>query len=247
MVEQGKISVVVASYNGEKYIKEQIDSILNNLRKNDELIISDDGSTDRTIELIRKYEDSRIRLVKGPGNGIKKNIEYAIGLCSGEYIFLADQDDIWMADKVEKVMKVFEREKCHLVLHDAKVIKAEQKEEVLMPSFMEFRNAKAGVLKNIIKNSYIGCCMAFHADLKEVILPIPNDIEMHDQWIGILNDLRYKDSVFLKEPLIYYRRHGENQSQMTHYGIGKMIRNRVVFCIRFLGRIFKCHKRTRNF
>lgn len=243
MVEKGKISVAVASYNGEKYIKEQIDSILLNLREQDEVIISDDGSKDRTIELIHEYRDSRVHLIEGPGQGIKKNIEHAIRQCSGEYIFLADQDDIWTSDKVQKVMEVFRREKCHLVIHDAKVIRAEQKEEVLMSSFMEFRSAKAGVFKNIAKNSYIGCCMAFHADLKEIILPIPDNIEMHDQWIGILNDWQYKDSVFLKEPLLYYRRHGGNQSQMTHYGLGKMIRNRVVFCIQFVGRIQKFHKR----
>lgn len=249
MVEPGKISVALTTYNGETYLKEQLDSILANLRKQDELIISDDGSKDATPEILREYmeKDKRIRLVEGPHQGIKKNVEYAIGQCTGEYIFLSDQDDIWMPDKVKRVMEVFEREHCNLVIHDAKVIQAENREKIIMPSFMEFRSAKAGVWKNLLKNSYIGCCMAFKAEFKETVLPIPQDIEMHDQWIGILNDWCNKDSCFLREPLILYRRHGHNNSAMTHYGIGKMIRNRVVFCIRFLQRIPKIHKRRQQF
>lgn len=249
MVDTGKISVAVTTYNGETYLKEQIDSILENLREQDELIISDDGSKDATQEIIGEYlkKDHRIRLVEGPHQGIKKNVEHAIKQCTGEYIFLSDQDDIWKKDKVKTVMEIFEREHCNLVIHDAEVIEADNQEKILMSSFMEFRDARAGVWKNILKNSYIGCCMAFKAELKEVILPIPQDIEMHDQWIGILNDFCHKDSCFLKKPLILYRRHGNNNSGMTHYGIGKMIRNRVVFCIRFLQRIPKIHKRRQQF
>lgn len=245
VVEAGKISVAMPTYNGEKYIRDQIDSILVNLRQTDEVIISDDGSTDRTIAIVQEYQskDGRVRLVEGPGQGIKKNVEHALKECGGEYIFLADQDDIWMPDKVQKVMEMFEKSMSHLILHDARVIQAEDLEKVLHPSFMELRGSGTGVWRNIVKNSYIGCCMAFRAELKELILPIPGDIEMHDQWIGIWNDRYYRDTVFIREPLIYYRRHGENNSQMTHYGIKKMLRNRIVFCWRFLGRIFTIHKR----
>lgn len=244
MVETGKISVAVTTYNGETYLREQLDSILENLREQDELIISDDGSKDATLNIIGEYlqKDQRVHLVKGPRQGIKKNVENAIRQCSGEYIFLADQDDIWMPHKVKRVMEVFEREHCNLIIHDAKVILADNPREVFMPSFMEFRNAGAGVWKNMVKNSYIGCCMAFHGELKKIILPVPEDIEMHDQWIGILNDWYFGDSVFLKEPLILYRRHGQNNSQMTHYGLRKMIRNRMVFACRFWQRVRKIHK-----
>lgn len=245
VVETGKISVAMPACNGEKYLRDQLDSILMNLGQEDEVVISDDGSTDRTLEIIREYQsrDSRVRLVAGPGQGIKKNVEHALKECVGEYIFLADQDDVWMPDKVQKVMNVFETSKSHLVIHDARVIQAEDLEKVLYPSFMELRGSGAGVWKNIIKNSYIGCCMAFRAELKELVLPIPKDIEMHDQWIGIWNDHHYGDTVFIREPLIYYRRHGQNNSKMTHYGIMRMLRNRIVFCWRFLGRIFIIHKR----
>ena len=77
--------------------------------------------------------------------------------------------------------------------------------------------------------------MAFRNEMKKYILPIPNDIEMHDQWIGIICD-KYGKSVFLKKKLFHYRRHGENVSSMNHYPLLKMIRNRIVIIKRFVGR-----------
>jgi len=241
MVEKIRISVALMTYNGEKYIKEQIESILKNLTVEDEVIISDDGSVDRTLEILEEFQkqDNRIHILQGPQQGIKKNVEYTLQNCSGEYIFLSDQDDIWAEDKVAKVMQIFKQEQCHLVIHDAQVIRAKDKSKIEMESFFDFRNAGAGIWKNIIKNSYIGCCMAFNAELLTQILPIPNNIEMHDQWIGIINDKINGDSYFLKEPLMLYRRHEENNSSMQHYGIGRMIKNRVKFCYRFLQRCLR--------
>lgn len=238
MVDKKSISVAMVTYNGEKYIREQLDSILPQLAETDEVIISDDGSTDGTLGILKAYQekDSRIQIVQGPQAGIKKNVEHALMQCKGEIVFLADQDDIWNFDKVEQVLKVMEQEKAILVIHDAQVFQ-ENPAQIVMESFFQFRNAGAGVWKNILKNSYIGCCMAFRRELLEQVLPIPASIEMHDQWIGILSDFYYGKSVFLQKPLLLYRRHGENNSAMKHYGIGKMLRNRVVFILRFIGRI----------
>lgn len=223
-----RISVAMATYNGEKYIKEQIDSILVNLKENDELVISDDGSTDNTIEIINSYKDERIKLIQGPRDGVKKNFDNAIKECSGKYIFLSDQDDIWEKDKVENVLKAFkDNENCLCVVHDSRVFDSENN-EIIIDSFYKFRNSKAGIIKNIIKNSYIGCCMAFDSSIKKDILPIPNDIDMHDQWIGILSEIKGK-SVFINDKLIKYRRHSDNVSKMEHYPWKKMIINRVIF------------------
>lgn len=232
MVENIRISVAMTSYNGIKYIGEQLDSILIQLKENDEIVVSDDGSSDGTVELIEKYQekDKRVRLIKGPGNGIKKNVENAIKNTRGEFIFLADQDDIWAKEKIEHVMKIFVDKKYHVVIHDAQVFEGENTEKIVQESFFRFRKSGSGVIKNIIKNSYIGCCMAFRRELIDIIVPIPTQIEMHDQWIGILNDFKNEKSYFLEEPLIFYRRHGENNSSMTHYGFSKMLRNRIVFC-----------------
>lgn len=228
-----RVSVAMATYNGEQYIKEQIDSIMINLNENDELVISDDGSKDSTRDIIEEYikNDNRIKLVNGPKNGVKQNFANAISNCKGEYIFLADQDDIWEKNKVELVLNCFNEEKCTLVIHDNQVIN--ENEQVVIPSFFEYRNSGAGKFKNIWKNTYIGCCMAFKSEIKKDILPIPNNIEMHDQWIGIVNEYVGK-SVFLKDKLIRYRRHGGNVSQMKHYGLGKMIKNRIVLIINYV-------------
>lgn len=223
------ISVAMATYNGERYIKEQIDSILANLKKNDEIVISDDGSNDETLSIIRKYQerDKRIKLINGPHKGVKKNFENAIKNCKGKYIFLSDQDDIWMKNKVEKVLKIFEEKKSTLVVHDAEVFNSEDK-KILYKSFFKYRNSGSGIIKNIYKNTYIGCCMAFDSKIKEKILPIPNNIEMHDQWIGILNDIFFNKSFFINDVLIKYRRHSQNVSEMHHNSIRKMIKNRVI-------------------
>ena len=121
MVEKKRISVAMITYNGAEYLKEMLDSILVNLAKEDEIIVSDDGSTDGTWEMLEKYQKqyTRIRLVKGPQQGVKQNVQNALKYCTGEYIFLADQDDVWTNDKVKKVMEVFETKDCSLVIHDA--------------------------------------------------------------------------------------------------------------------------------
>ena len=222
-----KVSVAMATYNGEKYIKEQIESILANLEINDELIISDDGSTDNTINIIKSYKDNRIILLNGPRKGVKQNFANAISHATGKYIFLSDQDDIWMDNKVEEVIKIFKKDHTNLIVHDAMVFDDNTKNNIY-DSFFEYRKSGSGVIKNLLKNTYIGCCMAFDSKIVKNILPIPNDIEMHDQWIGMINDFYYKNTIFINKKLIKYRRHEGNVSQMHHYKFNKMLRNRLI-------------------
>lgn len=225
-----RISVAMITYQGADYIKEQLDSVLPQLTCTDEVVISDDGSTDGTVEIIKGYckGDKRIRLLQGPGKGVKANVENALRACKGQYIFLADQDDIWKPEKISCVMETFEKEKAGVVVHDAVVMDGACK-EVLRASFYSLKGSGAGAWKNIWRNTYIGCCMAFKRELLEEILPIPSYIEMHDQWIGVINDLLKRKTCFIPQKLLCYRRHGSNASEMTHYGIFRMIRNRVCF------------------
>ncbi len=219
-----KISVAMASYNGENYIYEQIKTILNNLKKNDELIISDDGSTDKTIDIINSFKDERIKLLNGPRIGIKQNFANAIKNTTGDFIFLTDQDDIWENNKVEKIIQCFEKNDYILIQHDAIVI--DENENIMFESFASHRNVKIGIIKNIIKNSYHGCCIAFKKELKEEFLPIPNDIYLHDQWIGLIGEVNGK-TYFLDEKLMKYRRHGGNASSFKHLPIRQIIKNRL--------------------
>lgn len=228
------ISVAMATYNGEKYIKEQLNSILKQLDEKDEIIISDDGSTDNTRSIIAACKDKRIKLIDGPKKGVKQNFANAIEKCTGKYIFLSDQDDVWENSKVEKVLETFENKKSTCVVHDCIAFDSDT-DEITLDSFYKFRKSKSGVVKNIWKNSYIGCCMAFDSNIKDEILPIPNNIEMHDQWIGILAE-KYGKSIFIKDKLIRYRRHKNNVSEMKHHGLCKMIKNRIVFIIKIISR-----------
>ena len=191
-----KVSVAMATYNGEKYIKEQIETILNNLDDKDELVISDDGSSDMTIEIINKINDKRIKLLEGPRKGLKKNFENAIKNTTGDVIFLSDQDDIWMENKVEKVLECFNNNNYILIQHDAVVV--DENDKVIYESFAEHRKVKTGVIKNLIKNSYHGCCIAFRKELIKEILPIPDNVYLHDEWIGIVAELNGK-TYFLDE------------------------------------------------
>jgi len=225
-----RISVAMISYQGAKYIEEQLDTILVTLGVEDEVIVSDDGSTDGTREILAAYQekDARVRMIDGPKRGVKANVENALRACEGAYIFLADQDDIWMPEKVSCVMRAFEQEGVCLVVHDA-VVTDGTCENVVLESFYSLKGSGAGVFKNIWRNTYIGCCMAFKRELLEEVLPIPDYIEMHDQWIGVINDQLKRGTSFIPDKLIKYRRHGNNASGMSHYGIARMIRNRVCF------------------
>ncbi len=221
-------SVCMATYNGEKYLKEQIESILANLKQEDELLVSDDGSADDTWEILCQYrkKDPRIRLLHGPGTGVIANFESVVRRAGGDILFLADQDDVWEPDKIDRVLACFQKTGCSVVVHDADMMDAEGRKT--MPSFFEWRGSGPGAARNIVKNSYIGCCMAFRRKLLGRILPIPKNIEMHDQWIGVWGDL-CGGSFFLDEALIHYRRHGDNASAMSRHPLGKMVRNRAVF------------------
>lgn len=233
------ISVCMATYNGASFIAEQIFSILKNISIDDELIISDDGSIDETCTLIKQImeRDSRIKLVKGPQRGIIANFENAIVQAKGEYIFLSDQDDIWCDDKVSTVLKSFDDNNAIVVVHDAYVVN--EKMQVIIPSYFDFRKSASGLVKNIVKNTFVGCCMAFRRELLSYAIPIPRNIEMHDQWIGICGEL-YGDVKFIEDKLIYYRRHGENSSSLAkHHPLIKMIRNRVIFSLRLILRMCK--------
>lgn len=231
-MKQIRISVAVAAYNGERFLREQMDSICRNLGPEDEIVVSDDGSLDATAAILKEYQGGAIPLavIKGPGRGIKQNINEALRHCRGQYIFLADQDDVWADNKVERVMRMLGKDGCRLVCHDAKVMDASLS-HTLMPSFFAYRSSKAGFWNNLLKNRYMGCCMAFDAKLLRLVLPIPDEIQMHDQWIGMINDMTGGNSVFLREQLLLYRRHGANVSDFSHGSVRKMIAARMtLFC-----------------
>lgn len=234
-----RISVCMATYNGKKYLRDQIESILVNLSEEDELIISDDGSTDGSKQILYEYAEiyNQIKILDGPGEGVIRNFENALRKATGDIVFLCDQDDEWEHNKVEIVKKHFEeRSDILLIVHDAVVVDANS--NVLISSFYGIRNSKSGFVKNIYKNSYIGCCMAFRRELLSYVLPIPVSVEMHDWWIGLLSDCK-KGTLFIDDKLIKYRRHDKNVSKMEHYRLTKMLRNRCIMLFYVVERMLK--------
>lgn len=203
-----KISICMATYNGEKYIKEQLESILPQLSKNDEVIVSDDGSSDRTVEIIKSFNDSRIKIFENQKfKSPTFNFENALKHASGEIIVLSDQDDIWKENKIETIKKYMHD--YDLVISDAEII--DEHGNVLQESFYKLNGSKSGFIKNIVKNSYLGCAMAFNRKILEKSLPFPRDIPMHDWWIGLIGEM-YGKTLFIEDKLICYRRHVNNAS-----------------------------------
>ena len=220
------ISVCIATYNGERFVREQIDSVLCQLSSGDEIIVSDDGSTDETLAIINGIGDKRIRIIEGPRKHSPiLNFENALKEAKGEYVFLADQDDVWKPNKVEVCMKWLQKYDC--VVSDAEVTDSSLNQ--LYPSLYEVMNVKEGRIYNTVwKNGYTGCCMAFKRNVLEASLPFPKDIPMHDIWIG--NVAAYKYSVkFIPDKLILFRRHKETVScngKGSKYSIWQQIRFR---------------------
>jgi glycosyltransferase involved in cell wall biosynthesis len=219
------VSVCMAIHNGADFLSYQLDSIFSQLGEEDELIIADDDSTDGTEKILSQYSDKRMRILpKGKFHDPTKNFGYALGECKNEIIFLADQDDVWHPRKIE-IMKQ-ELTDCELVVCDCSLV--DKKLTEMVPSFFAYNKSKNGVISNLVKNSFIGCCMAFHRQVLERALPFPPSIPAHDQWVGLVA-LKYFNVKFIPQTLVLHRRHGKNFSTTGHASrnsIGKKLISR---------------------
>lgn len=208
-----KVSVAMAVYNGEKYLIEQLESIIKQLGPNDELVISYDESSDNTLKIISDYSEKyrQIRICRDTGKGVFSNFENAIKNCRGDYIFISDQDDVWVEGKKAKVLADLERG-YDMVIHNA--IHIDSKGKQISNDFFTANNIKNGIIRNYIKPRYSGCCIAFSKELKRIILPIPRKVGAYDHWIGMVGELYgrvyFENGVFLK-----HRLHGENVTVST--------------------------------
>ena len=226
MHENLRVSVAVITYNGEKFIEEQLNSILNQTVKPDEIIISDDGSSDKTIETIQrimeKYSNDEIDiqiLTDNPIHGISTNCSWAIQHTSGDIIFISGQDDVWSPDKIEKTIKVYENYRdAKIVIADAFLIDADG--EPYQGEFCKGFTASLGMLKNgdvvkVSRSTYIeyaestplvsGPVLSLKRDLVDLITPIPPHI-LEDQWMEFVG-LAENGLYYQNEKLTYYRMH----------------------------------------
>lgn len=222
------ISVCMTTFNGDRFLQEQLSSILDQLDKNDELIISDDGSSDKTLEIIASYSDNRIKLLHHQKNVHKRvfsyttdNMNNALSKVKGDYIFLADQDDVWLPDKIQKMIAL---------LKDYDVVVADCRDvdsnlEILAPSHFHLIKAKEGFFGNLYKSCFLGSNMCFRRNVLCCFYPIPVSVP-HDLWIGLISSLSYKIVLF-KEVTMLYRRHDANVSSINNKLVSSQKKNAI--------------------
>ena len=216
------ISVALCTYNGEKYIKEQIDSILQQTLNVNEIIVCDDQSTDNTVTVLNQYSIEHPDLFKIYCNDINlrsvKNFEKAISLCTGDIIFLSDQDDIWVTNKVEKYIEHFNKKQyIQVIASNGYCIDENSKVTEMyaiwdVPEFLREQNITFNYFELItyISNIATGASMAFRKEILREVLPFPIIENFHhDEWIAIISANK-KAFELLNEKYFYYRKH-ENQ------------------------------------
>ena len=211
---QPTVSVCMASYNGERYIKEQLVSILSQLSADDEVIVVDDASTDQTRERIAAICDSRVRLLVNHKNrGVLASFERALLNSAGDIIFFSDQDDVWKPEKVSTVLDTFlGNPKVTVVTSDSTII--DENGRVVADSYYATRSPfTTGIVANIVHFRYQGCSMALRRTIFPDILPFPHGFNvLHDIWIGLRNSLAGHKIMYLNQSLFQYRRHSFNAS-----------------------------------
>lgn len=219
--ERLTISVVMATYNGSRFLREQMHTIIAELLEGDELVIVDDASNDSTVADLYRFQWPSTHVLRNTKNlGIVKSFERALGSAKGQFVFLCDQDDIWLPGKRYEIVKAFLNDpKVSVVVSDAQLI--DESGRVTAKSFMAQRGGfVGGFWSTFHKNRFLGCSMAIRRDVLDIALPIPNRVPMHDMWLGIVGGWvgRVK---YISHPLIQYRRHSNNVTTLNRRALSK--------------------------
>jgi glycosyltransferase involved in cell wall biosynthesis len=224
------ISIALATYNGAKFLREQLESILNQTMTDFEVVVCDDCSTDNTLQILQEYasKDSRFKVYQSAKNlGFKKNFEHIISLCKGEFIAFCDQDDIWEANHLEVLYNNIEDNDCiganALIINENGVSKNKTLLEY-WPIHVMPKNGKELFQHELYSNVIQGAASLIRASLTKQALPIPDDIKYHDYWFALIacinGKCKYIDNVILK-----YRRHSNNASEYQKFTIWNVIKD----------------------
>lgn len=224
------IDILLSTYNGEKYLTQQLDSILNQTFQQWNLIIRDDGSTDSTLSIIEHYRTQyppKIRLIEHTGNvGVIKSFEALLAHSQSRYIMFCDQDDIWLPHKIELTYNTlcelevkYSATKPIAVHTDLTLINEQGK--VIHPSFWQYANIRPDLLNNNLKylaisNSATGCTIMINQALKELLLPFPAKVYMHDMLVA-LTACKHGILHPIHQPTMLYRQHSSNTIGATEY------------------------------
>jgi glycosyltransferase involved in cell wall biosynthesis len=213
------ISIALASYNGAKYIEQQIDSILNQTIKDIEIVVSDDVSTDNTLEILKGYQGKGyVRLLDNRQKlGVIKNFENALRHCIGQYVAFSDQDDVWLPKKMEKSLalirsleNMYGSETPILIYTDAIVV--DESLNTISESYLGFKrlNPSNVELRHlVVENVPTGCTMLMNRPLANLVSTIPAEVTMHDVFVS-LTAACFGKMAYLDEPTLLYRQHQNN-------------------------------------
>ena len=233
MYIMSKISILLSTYNGEKYLKAQLDSLFSQSYKNFKLIARDDGSSDKTLEILKSYD---IELLPSNENiGVKCSFEtllkYAFENSDADYFMFCDQDDVWNQDKVKLTLqKMYEMEKLYkntpiLVHTDLEVV--DENLHTINPSFMKLQNLheKKNRLNNLlIQNTITGCTVMINKDLAKLCLPMSSNAIVHDWWVGLVASYFGKIG-YVDDSTIKYRQHTSNTIGAKGFDIGFVLKS----------------------
>ncbi len=219
------VSIALCTYNGERFLREQVDSLLQQSWQHLEIVVCDDGSTDGTIAILKAYaeKDTRIKLYCNPQNlRLTRNFEKAIGLCTGHYLMLCDQDDIWEKDKVAKLMAAIGEDL--LVYADSALVDEQGKYMGTRISSLRRMYTGNDTRGFVLSNCVWGHTVLFRRVLVQHILPIPAGIP-HDNWIAFaatsVQRIRY-----IEEVLTHYRQHSHTVTSTLPVKGGSAVANR---------------------
>jgi glycosyltransferase involved in cell wall biosynthesis len=201
-------TVVLASYQGERFIGAQLDSILPQLSPDDEVIVSDDSSTDRTLQVVAACSDPRIRILANTTRvGYVENFGRALAQARGQVILFSDQDDVWLPNKISALDAALRRAAC--VASDAVIVDEDLR--VLQPSYFAWRRTPGfSPLSIYLKPPIVGATLACRSAYLKAMLPLPRRVP-HDFWLT-LNAALDRELHVLQVPLILYRRHADAHS-----------------------------------
>lgn len=217
------ISIALATYNGELFLKDQLDSLINQTIKDFEIVICDDNSTDTTYKILLEYSNkfSFVKVFQNARNlGFKKNFEKLIGLCSGDYIAFCDQDDIWTQNHLEVLLRTignnyFVGANSELIdQHGRKsnISLMDTKKQTYIPSAEEYK------ITECYTNLFQGACSMGRAEFLKKCLPIPENVRFHDWWIALVASMSNK-IIFSNESILLYRQHDNNITNNIRFNI----------------------------
>ena len=241
MNSRPKISVCIAAYQGKRYIGLQLRSILAQLSAEDEVIVVDDASTDGTYDELCAMQDHRLGVLRNPRNeGVLRTFEKALLHCSGEIVFLSDQDDLWLSKKVDTVLDAFALDPNLMLVASDAILINEDGDKIGDSFYAQRGKFRAGLWSNLLIGKFHGCTMAFRSALLRSVLPFPQDARVHhDTWIGCMNAILGGKTKYISEPLVAYRRHSTNvtgRTRLSNYTRLMMRYKMIIGLALFLGR-----------